>query len=76
MTGPELKAIRLKLGLTPTQFGIALGYTGKCGINIHHMEAGRKTITPTVARLAKMFAKYGLQNWILEALESAQKDTP
>jgi hypothetical protein len=60
MTGPELRAIRLKLGLTPTQFGRAMGYSGKGNITIHHMELpegdrNKKTITLQAERLARMF---------------------
>ena len=68
MTGPELRTIRLKLGMTPAQFGRAMGYTGKCGINVHALEGGRKTIKLRIERTAKaleMLGKNGIpEEWI------------
>ena len=54
MTGTELRAIRLKLGLTQAEFGRALAHEAPtCNINISQMEGGKKTIPANTARLAQ-----------------------
>ena len=63
MTAAELKATRQKLGLTALQLGLALGYSGsKAGIatTIYRLERGEREIPPCTARLAAMFARYGV----------------
>ena len=65
MTGPEFSAIRRRLGLTADAFGRALGFGGNRNSlqsRISDMEAGRRTITPTVARLAQMYDRAGVPN--------------
>jgi transcriptional regulator with XRE-family HTH domain len=54
MTGPELRAIRLSLGLTLDAFGRALGYEGVAvRKNISNMEAGRVPVPRRTGRLAE-----------------------
>ncbi len=62
MTGPELRAIRLKLGLTLSQMGRALGYAGN---NPHRSiyrlegEYNGRTITIQAERLAILLGERG-----------------
>lgn len=62
MTGAQLRAIRTRLGVTAAEFGEALGYEsspeGRACI-VYGLEHGRR-ITPAIARLSLMFAKYGI----------------
>jgi hypothetical protein len=63
MTGPEFYAIRQRLDMTADAFGRALGYAGNRNslqARISDMEAGRRTITPQVARLALMYGRHGV----------------
>lgn len=61
MTGPQFAEVRKRLGLTLEAFGRALGFSGS-GLagRISDMEAGRRTITPTVGRLAEQFGLHGV----------------
>ncbi|HXF46873.1 MAG TPA: hypothetical protein VNK91_12225 [Burkholderiaceae bacterium] len=63
MTGPELRAIRQRLGLTLYAFGLALGYRGSRNavqVTVARLESGRARITPQVERLATMYARRGV----------------
>jgi transcriptional regulator with XRE-family HTH domain len=63
MTGPELKAIRKKLGLSTVELGRALGYIGKdnsVSVTVRRYEAEMKPIPPTIARLVAMYGKHGV----------------
>lgn len=63
MTGPQFAAIRKRLGFTAEAFGRALGFGGNRNSlqgRISDMEASRRTITPTLARLAVMFDRFGI----------------
>ncbi len=54
MTGPQLHAIRLKLGFTLAQMGRALGRKAVTyGINVSQMEGGGKPIPDDTARMAE-----------------------
>ena len=68
MTGPELKALRLSLGLSVPQMGRALGYQGSNlvqGIAVRRYESGNRVIPTWIGRLATMFAKHGVpQGWL------------
>ena len=56
MTPAQLKKARRKLGLTPSEMGVMLGYKeGGARCQIHHMEHGRKNITPPVGRLVEAY---------------------
>jgi transcriptional regulator with XRE-family HTH domain len=71
MTGADLRAIRQKLGLTPDEFGRALGYRGPSArVTVHQLETG-KTITRQVERLAEMFARHGVPRRYLADHHSA-----
>lgn len=63
MTGPELAAIRKKLGLSTAQLGRALGYTGEDAVvagTLRKLESGHRPIPPAIARLATMYARHGI----------------
>ena len=64
MTGPELKAIRNRLGLSVVQMGRAIGYEGadkSVAVMIHRLEAPNgRPIPPYVVRLAIMFDLWGV----------------
>lgn len=63
MTGPELKAIREKLGLSLTEWGRVLGYQGSndtVRALMHKYENGSRTIPPMLAILAKIIGHIGL----------------
>lgn len=62
MTGSELRAIRLALGLTQREFGHALGLTQNDNVYavMSRLECGNVNISLTTARLAKSFEKYGV----------------
>ena len=63
MTGPELKAIRQKLGLSVVEFGRALGYQGQrqtVDVTVRRYELGTRDIPPWIARLAFMYGKHGV----------------
>jgi transcriptional regulator with XRE-family HTH domain len=68
MTGSELRAIRHALGLTLHEFGRALGYEGNTNtvnVAIRRYESGARPIAPWIARLAEMYARYGVpRKWI------------
>ncbi|WP_454917258.1 helix-turn-helix domain-containing protein [Xanthobacter sediminis] len=64
MTGPELAAIRHRLGLSAIAFGRACGYTGtdnsvSVSIRRYEGEYGRP-VPPLLARLAVMFDRFGV----------------
>lgn len=55
MTGAELRSIRKSLGLTLSQFGKALGYSGNkntLSVQIRRFEAGTREIPEWIALLA------------------------
>ena len=63
MTGEELKVIRHGLGLSTTEFGRALGYAGELNtisVQIRRYESGAREIPPWIARLATMYARFGI----------------
>jgi transcriptional regulator with XRE-family HTH domain len=63
MTGAELHAIRLALGMSLTAFGRRLGYRGKPSTiqtHIRRMEAGTRPITAqTATRVCAIVAQQG-----------------
>jgi hypothetical protein len=65
MTGSELASIRKALGLTTTQWGRELGYSGtdaSVASSIRRLEARRGRDIPwTVAKLAYMIDRFGDQ---------------
>ena len=68
MTGPDLKRIRRALGLSTTELGRAFGYEGQdntVSVTIRRYEAGLRPIPPWIARLASMYDRYGVPNWVL-----------
>lgn len=68
MTGPQLRAIRLALGLTQRLFGAALGYEGdNVDEVIRKLERGIQPITPAIGRLAEMFRRHGVPKKYLAA---------
>ncbi|MBJ6986091.1 hypothetical protein [Devosia sp. MC521] len=63
MTGPELKAIRHRLGLSTLQLGRAFGYVGSdttASVTIRKYESGQRPIPPWLTRLATMFDRHGV----------------
>jgi len=70
MTPAEFKAARLACGLSQLEWSIAIGYKSdnpdptrrreRLRQQTHDIEAGRKGITPIVARLAEMYRRYGV----------------
>lgn len=72
MTGPEMKAIRDRLGLSATELGRAFGYAGSdvsVKMAIHRFESTGKTareIPPWLARLLVMFDRHGVPEEFLE----------
>ena len=64
MTGSELAAIRKSLGLSTTQWGRALGYSGtdaSVSASVRRLEARHDDAIPTtVGRLALMYDRYGV----------------
>lgn len=64
MTGPELKAIRKRLGLSVIEMGRAIGYEGSdntVNVTMRRYEAPNgRTIPPWIARLAIMFDRFGV----------------
>jgi DNA-binding transcriptional regulator YiaG len=63
MSGDELAAIRKRLGMSPTKFGRALGYTGNPNslrLSVKRYEDGSKPIPGWIARLAIMFERHGV----------------
>ncbi len=65
MDGARFKEIRLALGLTRTEWGEALGYTGD-GIarQMGRFETGERGKIPVwIARLAVMYEHYGVPPW-------------
>lgn len=71
MTGPELKAIRNRLGLSTTGLGRAFGYEGTdvtASGTIRKYESGGRAIPPWLGRLAIMFDRHGVpEDWIAGA---------
>ena len=75
MTGPELKAIRHRLGLTQSQFGLALALTADSRkVNVCQWEGGRTPIPHDKARLAEALDRLGRKKipyrWI-EAIDNS-----
>lgn len=69
MTPAEFKAARKSCRLRLAEWALALCYRSEDRKNlrkqINDMEAGRKAITPQVARLAEMYRRYGVpEEWI------------
>ena len=64
MTGPELAAIRKRLGLTAEALAAALGYNGNpasIAMIIYRFEAPKgRHVPPAVSRLATMFDRFGV----------------
>ncbi|MBJ6986071.1 helix-turn-helix domain-containing protein [Devosia sp. MC521] len=63
MTGPELKQIRQRLGLSTTALGRAFGYAGGdvfTSGTIRKYESGQRPIPPWLGRLAIMFDRHGV----------------
>jgi hypothetical protein len=63
MKGPQLRAIREKLGLTLHEFGYALGHKAdSCNVNVCQWEGGQREIPHKTARLAIALALLGRRN--------------
>jgi transcriptional regulator with XRE-family HTH domain len=63
VTGDELRALRYRLGLSASEWGRALGYTGKPASLrsiISRFETGERPIPPWIARLAWMYGHHGI----------------
>ncbi len=55
MSGDQLQEIRMRLGLSPAEFGRALGYRGRdltVHVAVHRLEKGDRPIRTPLARLA------------------------
>ena len=67
MTGDELRAIRETLGLSASQLGRALGYSGataNISVQIRRFERGDRPIPRPIERLALMFRREGIpEGW-------------
>lgn len=63
MTGPEMQAIRKRLGLSTIELGRAMGYVGAdntVSVTIRRYESGGREIPPWLARLLVMFDRHGV----------------
>lgn len=63
MTGSELRNIREAFGLSASEMGKALGYSGpraNVAVHIRRLERDARRIPPSVERLATMFTRYGI----------------
>jgi transcriptional regulator with XRE-family HTH domain len=63
MTGPELKAIRHRLGLSTVEMGRAIGYEGQdntLSVAVRKYESGGRPIPPWIANLVRMYGLHGL----------------
>lgn len=63
MTGKDLRKIRRDLGLSVRDFGHALGYSGTdntISVQIRRYELGTRPIPPWIAKLAKMYHRFGI----------------
>jgi len=68
MTGPEMKAIRQKMGLECLEFARLVGYTGSernVISSMKKMERGQKQIPLTIARLTWLLAAHQRRTGIL-----------
>lgn len=65
MTPEQLKAARLKLGLSLDEMADMLGYTGEhARSQAHHLETGRRTIREPQRRLMEAYlAGYRPPDW-------------
>ena len=73
MTGPELRAIRLGLGLSLSKWGRALGYSGDRQVlasAMHRYEAGEREVPEWIARLAVMYQRHGVPDDFLPATQN------
>lgn len=75
MTPAEaFRAARLSCGLTATEWAAALGYASANPRQlIHDMESGRKTVTPSIARLAEMLRRYGVPSDFVASRPNAER---
>jgi transcriptional regulator with XRE-family HTH domain len=68
MTGPELKAIRKKLGLSTREMARAIGWEGSddtVQTQIRKYESGSRPIPPWIANLVHMYGKHGVDaSWL------------
>ncbi len=63
MTGPELRTIRLALGLSVIQMGRALGYAGSdvaVRVQVARWETGARDVPVQVGLLAAMYGRFGV----------------
>ena len=68
MTGPEMKAIREKMGLERLEFARLVGYTGidrNVLSSMKKMERGQKQIPLTIARLVWLLSAHQRRTGIL-----------
>lgn len=71
------RAARLSCGLTATEWASALGYASANPRQlIHDMESGRKTVTPSIARLAEMYQRHGIPAEFLTRRKDPAKSAP
>lgn len=56
MTGPDIKALRMRLGMTQAQFASVLGLTRA---HLAHVEAGARPVSDTVRILVRYVDRYG-----------------
>lgn len=61
MSPAALRAIRDHLGLTQTEMGRALGYSGpNTRQTVHRYETGEREAPPWIIRLAEMYRRHGI----------------
>jgi len=63
MTGPEMRAIRKRLGLSTVQLGRAFGYVGvdnSVSVTVRKYESGGKPIPVWLSRLMVMYDRHGI----------------
>lgn len=65
MTPQQLRAARIKLGLTLTEFAILLGYEGaQARGQMHNLETGKRDLRPAQRRLVEAYlAGYRPKDW-------------
>lgn len=79
MTGAEMKFHRKRLGLSTTKLGRAFGYVGtdtSVSGTIRKYESGQRPIPPWLARLLRMYAKFGLPPDVLLGPNDQKTEAP
>jgi transcriptional regulator with XRE-family HTH domain len=77
LTGAELRKIRIKFGMTISEFASELGYDGKSNtvtVRFREFERGRRAIPLTLAKLAWLLDHNGLPEWPVALIANYRED--